>query len=307
MQDFFDKKLFDFSKLQGDEATLKKGLAVVAESLLPKVKLVNTILGRPLLAMQVKKMFNQAAADIRAGKFDAQLEKVSGDLKAVSRDEIRNMIADKLNLASDPAAARAHAEKFQKSINDLSEAEYVSLVQATYAVLPDFMQKVYDAVLLEQSSLEDYARRSYRMTIEEKVKYQQDMTAKVPVDALADLVHDMLQKASKAEMQVVVSHILTTVSADDAANIAVNGVGFAEDLFKMVKEKKTLDVKDRKKAESFGKGLKKLFNAAEAGFVKAGLMNPADVDALLKKSFNKGSANDNKTANKNDKKGPKFG
>lgn len=312
MQDFFDdfgKNPFDFSKLQGDETTLKKGLAMAAEKLLPKLKLANNIVGRMAVSAYVKNMFNNAAADLKKGKFDAQLEKTSNDLKAVTREEIRAQILQKLNIASDAAAARDHAEKLQNSIKDLSEAEYVAFSKATYSVLPDLLKKAYDIILLDQSSIEDHARRFYRMSIDEKAQYELDMAAKVPVDALTDLVHDMLQKADKDKVQIITKHILATVSPGDAADIANNGIAFAEDLLKSVKEKNVLDAPNRKKADNFGKGLKNLFNAIEAGLVKAELLDPAAVESLLKSSFQKkaGPANDNGNSAGLDKKGPKFG
>lgn len=277
--------------------TAKEAAKVLSNNVLPQLKLVNNIFGRPVVAGLVKRQFNKAAADMRDGKMDAELTKYSRKLKSYTRDDIKDMLTEKLNSATDPAIARNRAEKAAQGLSDMSLAEFTDVVRASYAVLPPVLKSVYDRVLLDGRSVEDYARETFSMTIEQRVQKQMDVAAQMPVDALADYIHAQLQKAGPAEVKTAALSIMSRITADDAAGLVLDAMNVAEDSLKVIKDKNVLGVKDTKKAGQFGDRLKKIFTTVENGIIAAGLHDQKAIDAIIGKNF----------GNDNNGKPPKIG
>lgn len=277
--------------------SVKQGGKILASNILPQLKLVNNFIGRTVVSGIVKKQFNTAAADLRAGKMDAKLAEYSQKLQSYSRDDVHAFITEKLSVATDPASAKANADKAGKALNDMTLTEFSDLTRATYFVLPPMLKSVYDTTVLQGRSIDQYAHELYHMTADQRAAKQLEMAQKLPVDDLADYVYGVLQKANPAELKTVVLTVLSKLNADDASGLALEGMNFAEDSLKMIKDKNILGVKDQKAAAKFGDRLKKVFSAVETGLITAGLHDQKTVEAILKKNF----------GNDNNQKGPKFG
>ena len=286
--------LVNLEKLFAAGMSVKEVVRKEASAHLTKLKIVNNFAGRVLMKGRLKSEFNSFAADIDRGAYDKQIREFSRKMQALTKAEIKEALAEKLNIATDPASAARRTADIQKHLKDISEDEYVGILTAFHAVLPDHVREVHDAAILQGGrTVEGEARRFYKMSADEKAKYQLEMAQKLPIDALVEATYEVAQKATLARLKAVVKSAMAKQSFSDMWPIICQTMNVAQDVMNSVTSRKgLLTVSDKKEAAALGKSLRSIFNLLEKEAIASGMTPDTDVGQAIKDAF-KAAANDN--------------
>lgn len=300
----------DIKAIISGDGTPKEKAQAIAPKLRPLVEGANSSFMRssfnPMnIKGVIKKKFNEQRSAVLSGKLDADIEKQAAALQALTKNDIRDFIEKKLNIASDPAAAAARAQKMHDAMQNLSVEEYVAGIEGVISILPPRLKDAYETVLLQGQTADAYARGFYAMTVEEKTAYQLNLAATLPIGDIVDAVHAATQKATPEMMKKLVGAIMTDLTADKVWALADPGLYFLEDVLKTAEKGGAYKIARPEKCSTARGEMKKILAMIEDKVVASGALPQTDVLDKLKATFNAAAAKTKdapKPAPKNGKK-----
>lgn len=285
-----DNDLSDiFGKKPAKELNIKswQDLEVFAARTLPFIQLFMMAGGENIIREKVRTEYNKIA------QLDAQyLEQAAVAIKLGSFSSVTSLKSSSLNKGHEEMVASARV--FQDALKTLGEDRYTAAVKAIYDVLPRRLKGFTDEVQgVSPADVEDKIRQSYRdslsKTPEEQVASRIDIATHEA--HTADFLNALINKLDGQSLSTLMQHFTTAVSADDAADTAVKGARFGEELLSNIATGRSMD---SSRTGSFLSSLKDRLEAAEDALVAANVLPDASaIKAALiagnqKKKQNKG-------------------